>query len=532
MSIKPNLQTMKGFLLTFCLIFLMILNAVTQNLVPNGDFENYEECPTHYTRWIRSNRYYHLIPGWNYPTAGTPDYFNRCSSVIDCSVPENENGYSEPQSGDGYIGLYAAGRANKTFREYVDCQLIEPLQKGKKYCITMYYKLSTNSYYAVDNLGIYFLGHKIHKSTEDVLTYKAQISTKDKKFLTDKDNWQMLTGVYEAKGNEYYMIIGNFDTNFKDYIEADLSVVPDRIKNLNKEYHTAYYFIDNVSVVPLTNCKDCQNIPHDLAVEVKQAKFTGGASGDEKDGVIELKIEKGTKPYTIEWSNGQTTPKLTGLGHGVYKYKVTDFYNCIVEDEISFSGPLKVFAESGFEGGTTGWIDLTPRGGVPPYRYKWQHGPTSEDVDNLGVGTYVYTVYDQANNSVTGTETFDEFSGQLSNISEGDAIVLENIFFDFDKTELLPKSFVELNKVVDFMQKNNIKQVEISGHTDSKGSDSYNQKLSEARAKSVSDYLIFKGIEKERLAYVGHGEAKPIATNQTDAGRQQNRRVEFKILKK
>ncbi|MCX6269769.1 MAG: OmpA family protein, partial [Bacteroidetes bacterium] len=75
-------------------------------------------------------------------------------------------------------------------------------------------------------------------------------------------------------------------------------------------------------------------------------------------------------------------------------------------------------------------------------------------------------------------------------------------------------------------------KVEISSHTDSKGSDQYNQVLSENRAKSVVDYLINAGIDKSRLIYKGYGESQPIATNETDEGRQLNRRTEFKILAK
>ena len=75
-------------------------------------------------------------------------------------------------------------------------------------------------------------------------------------------------------------------------------------------------------------------------------------------------------------------------------------------------------------------------------------------------------------------------------------------------------------------------KIEISGHTDSKGSDPYNQKLSEKRAKSVVDYLIGKGISKSRLTYRGAGEAEPVATNDTEEGMQMNRRTEFKVLEK
>jgi OOP family OmpA-OmpF porin len=82
------------------------------------------------------------------------------------------------------------------------------------------------------------------------------------------------------------------------------------------------------------------------------------------------------------------------------------------------------------------------------------------------------------------------------------------------------------------MQKNNIELIEISGHTDSDGSDAYNLKLSDGRAKAVVQYLISKGIQPTRMKAVGYGESKPIDTNKTDEGKSRNRRVEFTLLKK
>ena len=75
-------------------------------------------------------------------------------------------------------------------------------------------------------------------------------------------------------------------------------------------------------------------------------------------------------------------------------------------------------------------------------------------------------------------------------------------------------------------------KIEISGHTDSKGTDSYNLTLSQNRAQSVVDYLAAHGIDKGRLKAAGYGETKPIDTNDTDEGRQNNRRTEFEILSK
>ncbi len=118
----------------------------------------------------------------------------------------------------------------------------------------------------------------------------------------------------------------------------------------------------------------------------------------------------------------------------------------------------------------------------------------------------------------------------LKKIEIGNAIVLKNIFFDFDKATLRPESFNELDRLVQLLNENPGIRVELSAHTDSKGSDDYNMKLSQKRAESVVNYLVGKGIAMDRLIAKGYGETQPIDTNDTEEGRQNNRRVEFKIL--
>lgn len=114
--------------------------------------------------------------------------------------------------------------------------------------------------------------------------------------------------------------------------------------------------------------------------------------------------------------------------------------------------------------------------------------------------------------------------------SVGEVIVLENIFFEFDKSILLPQSYVELHNLINLLERKPNMKIEISGHTDNKGKDKYNMELSLNRAKAVYDYLLLAGIDKKRLKYKGYGATKPIADNKTDEGRSKNRRVEFKIL--
>ena len=118
----------------------------------------------------------------------------------------------------------------------------------------------------------------------------------------------------------------------------------------------------------------------------------------------------------------------------------------------------------------------------------------------------------------------------LQKIEIGKTIVLKNIFFKTDSFSLKSESRAELMKLVRFMKRNQRLVAEISGHTDSRGSEKYNQELSEKRAKSVYDFLIMHGISVDRLTYKGYGESKPVATNKTAKGRAQNRRTEFTII--
>jgi outer membrane protein len=99
------------------------------------------------------------------------------------------------------------------------------------------------------------------------------------------------------------------------------------------------------------------------------------------------------------------------------------------------------------------------------------------------------------------------------------------VLFDFDSAELRPESITELERVVTFMNDVPFATALVEGHTDSVGTEAYNQALSDRRAKAVFDYLSSRGVDPARLKSIGHGELKPIADNATAEGRQQNRRV-------
>jgi len=118
----------------------------------------------------------------------------------------------------------------------------------------------------------------------------------------------------------------------------------------------------------------------------------------------------------------------------------------------------------------------------------------------------------------------------LETMELGSSSTLNNIFFPTNGYELLPTSTADLKELIDFMQEHKQLKIEIEGHTDNTGNEQQNQILSEKRALAVYQYLISHGIEKGRLTFKGYGQSKPIASNQTEAGKQQNRRTAFKII--
>ncbi|MCB9232014.1 MAG: OmpA family protein [Bacteroidia bacterium] len=120
----------------------------------------------------------------------------------------------------------------------------------------------------------------------------------------------------------------------------------------------------------------------------------------------------------------------------------------------------------------------------------------------------------------------------LAPIEVGEVVRLNNVFFESGKSELLPASFPELDRVVKLLKDNPGITIELAGHTDNVGADEANQILSDQRANSVRTYLTQQGTAEKRITAKGYGETVPVATNDTDEGRQLNRRVEFKIVEK
>lgn len=116
-------------------------------------------------------------------------------------------------------------------------------------------------------------------------------------------------------------------------------------------------------------------------------------------------------------------------------------------------------------------------------------------------------------------------------IEVGQVLALNNIFFDYNKSSLRKESRAELMRLVKILNENPTMEIEVGGHTDDRGSDQYNLRLSGERAKSVAEYVIAQGIPVQRVTHRGYGKHRPVDTNDTEEGRQRNRRVEITITK-
>lgn len=142
-----------------------------------------------------------------------------------------------------------------------------------------------------------------------------------------------------------------------------------------------------------------------------------------------------------------------------------------------------------------------------------------------------YLIHSETINSDQQEKLNFTLSMDVPKVEEAKSIVLKNIWFAFDSSDIKDESHAELNALVDYLEANSNYNAEVAGYTCNAGDETYNYSLSKRRAASVVKYLQQKGINKDRLISKGYGPEKPAADNATREGRKQNRRVEFKIMK-
>jgi OmpA-OmpF porin, OOP family len=220
----------------FCLLCFTLWS---QNLVPNPSFEEYVKCPGSFML----NRNEFAIHGWQSPTSGTPDHFHACSSG-EADVPVNWAGNSNAHSGKGYAGIYV-WTTGSNYREYLQCELAEPLMAGEKYTLEFYFKLCNKTVYAINRMGMVLSETQINTTKDGVLDAAPVLAVeKDTAMTAETGSWEHARMEYVAKGGERYVIIGNFFTNG----QTKYTRLPFR-HGLEPMLNTrSYYYIDDVLV--------------------------------------------------------------------------------------------------------------------------------------------------------------------------------------------------------------------------------------------------------------------------------------------
>jgi len=205
-----------------------------QNLVPNGDFETYDHCPTSINQ-LDSALF------WFNPTQASPDYFNQCG-VSTVRVPKNALGFQYANSGVAYGGIIVYDYYTLNYREYIEVPLTTGFLANNCYYFKMYMSLANRSKYSTDSIGIYFSDTLVDGiGIYNLLPFIPQLK-KEIVNYTDTLNWNLIAGNYVAHGGESYLIIGNF--------KNDTSTTQVIVNTSNNTYYHAYFYIDDVSLTP------------------------------------------------------------------------------------------------------------------------------------------------------------------------------------------------------------------------------------------------------------------------------------------
>jgi outer membrane protein OmpA-like peptidoglycan-associated protein len=292
-------------------------------------------------------------------------------------------------SGNSFVGIRVFSL--KKDIEYIQNKLRKPLIKDSTYCFSAYLKLSPGSMYATNAFGFLLSVEEEKINTDELLTIKPSKNL-NTQVLNYKTRWMKVQCTYKAMGGEQYLTLGSFQ-NHKD---LELIKVPGNTQE-------SYYYIDDVSLVPVANEEQC----------------------------------------------------ACNFGDNRIKEALPDTDTVMLaEEEVGMFDTLRV----------------------------------------------------------------------------GDTLVLDNIHFDNDKSDLLAESYETLAELLIFMHKYTTARIQVDGHTSSVGEYLHNIVLSRKRAAAVERFLTNNGIDENRIETNGLGPDYPIAENTTEAGQKENRRVEFKLL--
>jgi outer membrane protein OmpA-like peptidoglycan-associated protein len=238
------------FLLSLSASTLLMGQAIdtARTWVVNGDFEQMDGKKLKRPGGIQ------YAKGWSSPTAKKADLFSENATVESTvSAPKNFAGEQMALSGSNYAGVRWWSYQNKEPRTYIQTQLKHKMKKDSLYCVRFYVTLGDLSKYSTGELGAWFGKDMVQKDDPASLTFDVTVPPVRTRVYNDMFSWQGVCGTYESKGNEEWMIIGNFAGNEKTPNEK-----AKRPRGETRpQVFSAYYYIDNVEVYPVKNRTSC-----------------------------------------------------------------------------------------------------------------------------------------------------------------------------------------------------------------------------------------------------------------------------------
>ena len=301
---------------TICLCLFLSLKVSAQNLVLNPSFEDTITCPI--GTWAMQCRY------WYSASVGSPDYFSEQPDIF-CStsyVPQNQVGFQYARTGIAYVGL--GPFVSTTFpsfanrREYIGGGLSDTLKHGHEYCVSFYVSVAEEFKYVVDGIGLYLsVDSAVDYTINTNLSFVPQISNLAGNIIYDTLNWVQISGSYIANSGEKYLTIGNFKDDANTMIDSTSSTA-----------NSAYYFIDDVSVIDCTvginEVNDNKDVGRLYPNPANTVVYYENVLGEDESGKVKLMdmLGKEIKEYKLTKGSNLISIPVSELSKGVYMVKV------------------------------------------------------------------------------------------------------------------------------------------------------------------------------------------------------------------
>ncbi len=320
---------MKSFIHAMAFV-LVTAGAMAQgNLVPNYGFEDPEKK-------IKEAGSIELADPWESLTDNKPDLFNPKSKGEEWGVPLNMYGEADPHGGEGYAGVVMYSYKDTDPRSYLQVKLYSPLEEEKVYCVKMHVMLAMLSKYASNNLGIYISEKPVDEEALEAYAITPQIQHSQNRVFEEQFAWEEICQSFIAKGGERYVTIGNFAPTEETQYE--------KIKKprgvTGQQTRTAYYYIDDVSVINMAGLDQC-DCEVDASGSALKVQYSKEVSSDmEMDVTQDIEMSRvyfEEMSSEIDEDNMAAVKKVAKLlqEHPKYKVKITGHTDPVEEAKVT-----------------------------------------------------------------------------------------------------------------------------------------------------------------------------------------------------